>query len=198
MRSRSASPIVRVIALALAVAGEATAQSFTGGLRGAARDADGVVPGVTVALINEATNQRRVGVTNEAGEYSFAAVPPGTYTVNASLTGFKTYENRGIRIGAQQIIALDVLLQVGQLQETITVTAETPVIGTSNASSGGVIDSQQLGTLPSGGRSPFQFAVDASDRHRVQRRAVQPPAGSDQRFAAVARRRHAPRQQLLD
>ena len=115
----SASKIAGVIALTMALAGEATAQSFTGGLRGAARDANGVVPGVTVTLINEATNQTRLGVTNEAGEYSFAAVPPGTYTVNASLAGFRTYENREIRIAAQQIITLDISLQVGQLQCSI-------------------------------------------------------------------------------
>lgn len=53
------------------------------------RDANGVVPGVTVEIVNEETNQRRTTVTNEAGEYSFAAVPPGTYTLKASLTGFK-------------------------------------------------------------------------------------------------------------
>ena len=148
-----------VIAVAMAIAGSASAQTFTGGLRGAVRDANGVVPGVTVELFNEATGQTRSAVSNDSGEYSFTAVQPGTYTVKASLTGFKTYENKDVRIGAQQFITFDIALEVGQLQETITVTGQSPLIDTSNASTGSVIDSQQLSTLPSGGRSAFLFAV---------------------------------------
>jgi hypothetical protein len=148
-----------ILAITVAMAGGAVAQTFTGGVRGAVRDANGVIPGVTVELINEATSIPREAVTNEQGEYSFAAVPPGTYTVKASLTGFKTYEQRGIRIGAQQFVTLDVTLDVGTLQETITVTGQAPLIDTSNASTGAVIDSTQLQTLPSAGRSAFLFAV---------------------------------------
>jgi hypothetical protein len=158
MRSQSLSPLC-AIALALLLSTTAFAQTFTGGLRGAVRDANGVIPGVTVQLINEATNQTREAVTNDQGEYSFAAVPPGTYTIRAALTGFKAYENRSVRIAAQQFITLDIPLEVGELQETITVTGAAPLIDTSNASGGGVIDSQQLTTLPSGGRSAFLFAV---------------------------------------
>jgi hypothetical protein len=143
----------------MAIAGGAAAQSFTGGLRGAVRDANGVVPGVTVQLINEATNQTREAVSNDQGEYNFAAVPPGTYTIKAALTGFRTFENKAVRIGAQQFITMDITLEVGQLQETITVTGQSPLIDTSNASTGSVIDSRQLETLPSGGRSAFLFAV---------------------------------------
>jgi hypothetical protein len=151
-------PLVAV-ALVAALATSANAQTFTGGVRGAVSDANGVVPGVTVELINEGTNQAREAVTNEQGEYNFSAVPPGTYTVKASLTGFRTFENKGVRVGAQQFITMDVKLEVGQLQETITVTGAAPLIDTSNASTGSVIDSRQLETLPSGGRSAFLFAV---------------------------------------
>jgi len=147
------------IALVLTVSASAFAQTFTGGLRGAVRDVNGVIPGVTVQLLNEDTGASREAVTNEQGEYSFAAVPPGNYTIRASLTGFKAYENRGVRIAAQQFITLDIPLEVGQVQETITVTGEAPLIDTSNATGGGVISSEQLSTLPSGGRSAFLFAV---------------------------------------
>ncbi len=149
-----------VIGLMVAMTGSfAAAQTFTGGLRGAVKDANGVIPGVTVQLINDATGASREAVSNESGEYSFGAVPPGTYSVKASLTGFKTYENKGIRIATQQFITLDVALEVGTLQETITVSGAAPLIDTSNASTGSVIDARQLETLPSGGRSAFLFAV---------------------------------------
>ena len=148
-----------MVLLLLLAGGTAFAQTFTGAVRGAVRDANGVIPGVTVELINEATNLGREAVSNEVGLYNFAAVPPGTYTVKASLTGFKTYEQKGIRVGAQQFVTLDVALEVGTLQETITVTGEAPLIDTSTASTGAVISTEQLAALPSGGRSAFLFAV---------------------------------------
>jgi hypothetical protein len=141
------------------VTSTAFAQTFTGGLRGAVRDANGVIPGVTVTLLNDETGASREAVSNEEGQYNFAAVPPGNYTVRAELTGFRAYENKGIRIAAQQFITLDITLEVGQLQETITVTGAAPLIDTSNATGGGVISTEQLSTLPSGGRSAFLFAV---------------------------------------
>ena len=137
----------------------AWAQTFTGGVRGVVTDSGGVVPGVTVTLINEANGASRDSVSNERGLYDFSAVPPGTYTVKAELTGFKTFENKGIRVATQQFVTMDIKLDVGQLQETITVTGEAPLIDTSNASTGSVIDSRQLEALPSAGRSAFLFAV---------------------------------------
>ena len=108
---------------------------------GSRDDSGGVIPGVTVTLINEANGATRESVSNEEGLYNFAAVPPGIYTVKAELTGFKTFEHKGIRVGAQQFVTIDIKLEVGQLQETITVTGDAPLIETSNASTGGVIDS---------------------------------------------------------
>ncbi|MCC7126159.1 MAG: TonB-dependent receptor [Acidobacteria bacterium] len=148
-----------VVLAVLVTVTTATAQTFTGGLRGAVRDANGVIPGVTVQLINEATNVAREVASNEEGLYNFAAVPPGTYTVRASLTGFRSYEQTGIRVGAQQFVTVDVTMEVGALAETITVTGEAPLIDTSTASTGAVINTEQLNTLPSGGRSAFLFAV---------------------------------------
>lgn len=158
MKSRSVH-VLMAVAVMLGISAGAGAQTFTGGLRGAVHDADGVMPSVTVQLINEATNQSREATTNESGEYNFAAVPPGTYTLKASMTGFRAYENREVRIGAQQFITLDITLELGQVQESVTVLAESPVIETSNASTGAIINSKQLEMLPSGGRSAFLFAV---------------------------------------
>ena len=140
-------------------ANSAWAQTFTGGVRGVVGDSGGIVPGVTVTLLNESNGATRDAVSNEQGLYNFSAVPPGTYTVKAELAGFKTFESKGVRVATQQFVTMDITLDVGQLQETITVTGASPLIDTSNASTGGVIDSRQLEALPSGGRSAFLFAV---------------------------------------
>ena len=117
----------------------AFAQSSQGGLRGVVKDEQGVIPGVTVTLTNEGTNITRETVTNERGEYSFPAVEPATYTVKCSVQGFRSFERRGVRISTQQFVGLDVILEVGTLEETITVTADAPLIESTNASVGGVI-----------------------------------------------------------
>src|SRR5205823_13759487 len=95
------------VLIVLAGVASAGAQQFTGGVRGLVRDPNGVIPGVTVTLTNEATNISREVTTNDVGQYSFAAVPPGTYTLKTQLTGYKTFESKGLTVGTQQFITLD-------------------------------------------------------------------------------------------
>src|SRR5919108_210476 len=143
----------------LAGATDLSAQTYQGGLRGAVKDAQGVIPGVTVTLVNEGTGVARDTVTNESGEYSFPAVDPGNYTVKATVQGFKSFERRGIRIATQTFVTLDITMEVGTVEETITVTADAPLIETSNASHADVLDAKTLETLPSAGRNVFLMAV---------------------------------------
>src|SRR5215831_13822790 len=84
----------------------ASAQGFYGGIRGAVHDAGGVLPGVEVTLTNAATNLKRSSVTNETGEYVFASLDPGTYTLKAALQGFKTAERTGLKVGTQQFLVI--------------------------------------------------------------------------------------------
>ena len=140
-------------------AGIAHAQSFQGGMRGSVKDAQGVIPGVTVTLTNEANGVNRDTVSNQSGEYSFPALDPASYTIKAAVQGFKTFERKGIRVGTQQFITLDVTLEVGTVEESITVTADAPLIETSNASHGEVLDSKTIENLPSIGRNVFLMAV---------------------------------------
>lgn len=148
-----------VLGVCLTTAGLAAAQSAQGGMRGAVRDAQGVIPGVTVTLTNDGTGVSRDTVSNASGEYSFPALDPSTYSIKAGVQGFKTFERRGIRIGAQQFVTLDITLEVGTVAETITVTADAPLIETSNASHAEVLDSKTLEALPSVGRNVFLMAV---------------------------------------
>ena len=151
----------RVMACMLALlagASPALAQTFHGGLRGAVSDQGGVVPGVSVTLTNEGTNASRSTQTNHRGEYAFVNVDPGTYALKASMQGFKSIESKGIHIGTQQFLTLDLALEVGNLQESVTVEGATP-LETSNASVGSTLDSATLQTLPTAGRNPFFLAT---------------------------------------
>src|SRR6266536_1800505 len=157
MRMRAA-----LLVAALAVLTQADAlfgQGFQGGLRGSIKDAGGIVPGVEVTLTNEKTNISRNTTTNERGEYVFSNVEPGTYEVKAVLAGYKSIDRREIPIGTQQFLTLDLTMEVGAIEENITVTGQSPVIETSNASQGTVLDSAALQSLPSPGRSAFMIGT---------------------------------------
>ena len=151
---RYAKMLIAVVVVCLAARTAAT-QSFQGGLRGTVRDAQGVIPSVTIALVNEENGVARETVSNAVGEYSFPGVVPGVYTVRTAVSGFKTFERKGARIGTQQFLTLDIVMEVGALEETLTVTAEAPLIETSNASTGDVLDKRTLDTLPSISRMAF-------------------------------------------
>ena len=138
---------------------DSMSQQFTGSIRGAVRDAQGIIPGVTVTLTNEGTTVARDTITNEVGEYAFVAVPPSAYSIRTSLPGYKTYEQRGLNIGTAQAITLDLILEVGTVEEEITVTADAPLIETSNASLGDSLDREILEMLPAPGRNAYLIAV---------------------------------------
>ncbi|HMD36898.1 MAG TPA: carboxypeptidase-like regulatory domain-containing protein [Vicinamibacterales bacterium] len=153
MRNRVA--LILGALLAVGISAAAFGQGFQGGVRGSVKDSGGVVPGVEVTLTNEATNIKRTTVSNERGEYSFAALEPGTYALKATLQGYKTADRPGLRVGTQTFITMDLTMEVGAIEENVTVTGAAPLIETSNASTGTVLDSTQMQTLPSSGRAAF-------------------------------------------
>ena len=128
-------------------------------MRGAVRDAQGVIPGAEVTLINEDTNAQRAAMTNEVGEYAFSSVLPGTYTVRVSLPGFKTEERKGFRVGTQQSAVLDFMLEIGAISEQITVTGEAPLVERASATQAAPLDKDALQSLPIFGRNTFFAAI---------------------------------------
>jgi trimeric autotransporter adhesin len=157
MRSRwSAWTIVVCLVLGVTLnSAAAFAQSFTGGLRGAVKDTNGVIPGAEVTLTNEGTQAARSAQTNESGEYVFNAVEPGSYALKVALQGYKTIAQTGIRVSTQQFLTIDLTLEVGTIQETISVAGQVPLLESSNASQGGSLDRQTMETLPSSGRNAY-------------------------------------------
>jgi trimeric autotransporter adhesin len=135
-------------------------QSYQGGLRGSLHDNLGnALPNVTLSLINEATNLVRTTVTNSSGEYVFDRVDPGKYRLEAASHGFKKLERSGVVIETQQQLLLDLVMEVGNLTETVIITDDAPLIESANASVGQVISKQFLSDLPNTGRNPFSLAA---------------------------------------
>lgn len=152
-----------VLALALAAcvtAPSLLAQMFYGGLRGLVHDADGaVIVGAEVSLASDDTGATRSTVSNEVGEFSFPNIEPGNYTLRAELLGFAPYVRNGLAIGISDALVLDVTLNVGDVEETVTVTAAAPLIEKGSASLASTIDRSQLEVLPTPGRNVFIMAV---------------------------------------
>ena len=159
-RHSSAIPLGLLVSLMLSLTPcDGAAQTFQGGVRGAVRDADGVVPGADVALVNEETAVERTTITNPVGEYAFPNVAPGVYTLRAALSGFKTFESRGIRVGTQEFLTLDLRLEVGEVREAITVTGRITGDRLHDRVGGNLIERRTLETLPNVGRNPFVIST---------------------------------------
>jgi len=152
---RAAFVTLSVLSFAATAPRDAAAQGYQGGIRGEVKDAGGAVPAADVTLTNEGTAVSRSAQTNQAGEYTFPNLAPGSYALKVALQGYRSQSLPGLRVGTQQLLTVDVKLEVGQMAETVTVHGVSPVIETSSASTGTVIDSQSLQTLPSPGRAAF-------------------------------------------
>jgi len=123
--------------------------SSTGSISGEVKDAQGgVLPGVTVTATSPAQIGQLSAVTNEAGIYRFPAVPPGEYALTYELAGFGTVKREGVRITLGFNAQVNVTLAVASLNETITVSGESPVIDTSATRLQTNYDSQNLASLP--------------------------------------------------
>ena len=135
------------------------AQAFQGSLRGRVTDPkDAIVPLAKVTVIEDSTAVSSSTVTNQQGQYSFPALKPSTYTLVVEAPGFKKLEKKDIVISTQSSVTEDAILALGQVTETINVTAEAELLTTSEASNGSVIDRQKLEDLPNLGRDPFMLA----------------------------------------
>jgi carboxypeptidase family protein len=119
---------------ALALPGLTAAQSSNATLTGAIMDSGGgVLPGVAVKLESPATGLQREAVTNASGLYTFNFLPAGEYVITAELSGFKSVRHDGVRLEIGQNRALDMKLEVGRIQETVTVLGTAALLDTMSA-----------------------------------------------------------------
>jgi outer membrane receptor protein involved in Fe transport len=113
------------------------------------RDASGsAVPGADVTITQQGTNLTRTSVTTGAGPITFASIPPGTYTVKVNLSGFKEFLTTDLAVAEDSVVRVGSVLQVGQVTDTVTVSAAAAVLQTDRADVRTDIPAVQLENLP--------------------------------------------------
>ena len=165
----------------LFIPSHAAAQA-TGAITGIVTDVSGgVLPGVTIEVISRDTGQTRTAVTGADGFFTIPLVNPGVYQVKATLSGFRTTIRDGITVVVNETVRADLQLQVGELEEQVTVLGQSPLVETTNATLGVVIDQQKVVDLPLNGRNFTQLGTLIPG-------VVAPPAGARRARTATPRR----------
>src|SRR3954452_11846025 len=169
MKARVVATLV-ALGLVLGVS-PASAQSQTGDIFGKVTDASGaVLPGVTVTLTGPSLLQPQTATTSETGSFQFPRLNVGTYTVKFELPGFKTVIKEGIQVTVGFSANVSTALGVSAVQETVTVTGESPIVDTKNTGTKQTFTLEQLQSIPSA-RDPWvilqQTAGIAMDRENI-------------------------------
>ena len=152
-------PIVAALVCVSALPAFAQTTAVNGAITGTVRDTTGaVLPGVVVTVTNAETGIRRDAATDASGLYRALLLPLGTYTVRAEMQGFKTIEQRGIRLSAGQSAQIDFALEVGGVEEVVSVTSEAPVAEPGKIDLGRTIGEAEIKNLPLVSRNPYNFA----------------------------------------
>jgi hypothetical protein len=140
----------------------AQAQETRGAILGTVKDPQGVVPGATVTIASLDTGGSQQLITNSTGYFEAPLLQPGTYQVTVAMSGFKTLTQTGLVLAVGQQLSLELRIEVGQVAETVTVTADTPLLDTSSVSSGQNFDSRMVEGLPMFSNMPIMLTRFAS------------------------------------
>ena len=133
-------------------------QAVSGTIYGVVHDASGAaIGGAKVTVVNTNTNYTRTESTTPAGEFLFASLPLGEYTLTVEQAGFDQFIEKGIVLQVDQHVRVEVAMHVGQLSEKVTVEAEAPLVNTVNGESAQVIDRTRVEQLPLNGRNFTQL-----------------------------------------
>jgi hypothetical protein len=156
--SRLISRTLCLFAFAILAAASALAQAGTSRVNGTVTDSTGaVVAGATVTAKNEATGASQTQTTNDAGLYAFPSLPLGIYTITVERSGFKTVQRTKNELQINTPLAVDVVLEAGQVSEVVTVQGGAEQLQTENATIGNVVEHKAIEQLPLNGRNPLNL-----------------------------------------
>ena len=147
-------------ATVISVAPRILAQTTFGSVVGNVTDASGAaVPGTEVILTNLGTNEKRTETTNTEGLYQFVNVAPSAYSVSVEKAGFKRLVRSPVNVQTETTSKIDLALQVGEVTQTVEVTAQTPLLTPESSTLGTVIDERKTVELPLNGRNPLNLVA---------------------------------------
>ena len=132
----------------------------TGSISGQVTDASGAaMEGATVTAASDATGVKLTAKTNGTGFYSFPSLSVGPYDITVSQAGFKTAIAHGVVVQVGQNVAANVAMQVGEIAQSVTVTAEVPLLRTTESTVSTVVNENLIANLPLSGRRYTDFVL---------------------------------------
>jgi len=159
MRVTPRTILASAAAVVLSLTTAAAAQEFRATVTGRVTDPNGlVVPGATVTARNAETGELATATTTTDGIYTIPFLRPGVYTVSAELAGFRKVSQASVKLEVGQTSSVNFQLQLGELNEQVSVVAESPILEAAKADRGLVIDNDRVNELPLNARNPFMLS----------------------------------------
>src|SRR5215213_6992322 len=134
-------------------------QTPTGSLTGTVSGPDGVLPGATVTITFNQTGKTQTATTNNEGRFNFVQLEPGTYSVKIIAQGFKGYLTNDVKIEVGREYAISPSLEVGGIQETVTVTTGADIVTATTGQISNTISTQQILSFPLLTRNPLDLTA---------------------------------------
>jgi hypothetical protein len=161
LRQRLALGVCLALALCALAPGAAYGQVLYGSIAGNVTDSSGGrVPGAEVKVVNPATNFTLATITDDSGAYTLRNVPDGSYTLSVGLTGFKEHVTQNVAVSVGNVTRLDVVLTVGQLTETVSVTGAATLLQTDTTDVRAQLETKEITELPIGNFRNYQTLIN--------------------------------------
>jgi hypothetical protein len=137
---------------------QAFSQDFRATISGHVFDASGAaVPSAKIQVTSQATNETTTSASDNAGAYTVPLLRPGNYKLTATAAGFKQFIRDNVVLEAAKVLGIDINLEVGNVTDTVEVTASAAVLDTQSASRSGLVTEQQVSEMPLNARNPFML-----------------------------------------
>jgi hypothetical protein len=155
--------LIPAVLISLLLPAACWAQESRGSIAGRVIDPQGaVIPGANVTVANTDTNATTRSATNAAGYFEVNLLNPGNYSVTVESAGFRRLVRTGLVLNVGSQLNLEFTLEVGDLAQSLEVTAEAPLLDTSSAAGGRIVDQRQIMQLPIADMNPFTMAALAA------------------------------------
>jgi hypothetical protein len=148
----------RTLVLAGLVVSALVGQEYRGTFSGSVTDAQGsAIPRAAVTAVEIRTGTKTIAITETTGEYTLPFLLPGEYTITADAPGFKRVVREGLKLSAGEHPVIDLRLEVGAVNESVTVNEEAPLVTAASASVGQIVTTKEVEDLPVNGRAPVML-----------------------------------------